>query len=306
MSFDAIGVGEKHVAVRCLWRGPCELGEGALWSAKDRAVWFVDILGQRLHRYEIDSKRHDSWATPTRPGFVVQCAPTGIIVGLAEGLFHFSPDVARFDLLMRVEQDRAENRLNDGVVGPDGALWFGSKNEPETTASGAWYRWTGVGEPGRFDDGYVVTNGPAFSLDGRTLYHSDSVRRRVLARSVFANGSVGENSVFAEIEPEAGYPDGLAVDSEDCLWVALWAGGAVRRYGRDGRLLDVVRLPCPHVTRPAFGGPDGRSLYVTTAAAGLSEEERVRQPLAGGLFELRVGVQGILPRAFALATRGQA
>lgn len=226
-------------------------------------------------------------------------------MGLAEGLYRFCPDAPRFDLLMRIEQDRPDNRLNDGVVGPDGALWFGSKNEPETVATGAWYRWTGVGEPHRFDDGYVVTNGPAFSLDGGTLYHSDSVSRRVLARSVSADGSVGENVVFAEIEHGAGYPDGLAVDSEGCVWVALWAGGAVRRYGHDGRLLDVVGLPCPNVTRPAFGGPDGHSLYVTTAAAGLSEGERARYPLAGGLFELRVGVKGPLSRTFGLATRGE-
>jgi sugar lactone lactonase YvrE len=207
---------------------------------------------------------------------------------------------------MRIEDDRPENRLNDGVVGPDGALWFGSKNEPETAASGAWYRWTGVGEPRRFDDGYVVTNGPAFSLDGRTLYHSDSVRRRILARSVSADGSVGENRLFAEIEPDAGYPDGLAVDSEGCVWVALWAGSAVRRYDPGGRLVEVVGVPCPNVTRPAFGGADGLSLYVTTAAVGLSAEERALHPLAGGLFELRVGVTGPLPRTFNPGSRDPA
>jgi D-xylonolactonase len=290
---------------RCVWPGPCELGEGVLWVADEGAVWFVDILGQRLHRHDPATNRHDSWPTPARPGFVVPCAPTGMIVGLAKGLYFFSVETKRFELLTGVELDRPENRLNDGVVGPDGALWFGSKNEPENAASGAWYRWAGAGEPRRFDEGYVVTNGPAFSLDGCTLYHSDSMRRRILSRSVSADGRAGENSVFAEIESGAGYPDGLAVDSEDCVWVALYAGSALRRYDRDGRLLDVVRMPCAHVTRSAFGGADGRTLYVTTASAGLSEDERARQPQAGALLELKVRVPGPLPCKFNLPARAQ-
>jgi len=215
-------------------------------------------------------------------------------------LYHFSLVAPVFRLLVSVESDRPQNRLNDGAVGPDGALWFGSKNEPEDDATGAWYRWTGAGDPVRFDDGYVVTNGPAFSRDGRTLYHSDSVRRRVLARTVEPDGRVGENRVFAEIEMTAGYPDGLAVDSEDCVWVAMYAGWAVRRYDADGQLLGTNSLPCAHVTRPAFGGSDRQTVYLTTARNGLSEDERTTQPQAGALFALRSPVPGTVPRSFEM------
>jgi sugar lactone lactonase YvrE len=284
---------------QCVLPSACELGEGALWTDDERAVWFVDILGLRLHRYETETGRHDSWATPTRPGFVVR-GTDGVIVGLEKGLYRFSLVEPVFRLLVSVESDRPQNRLNDGVVGPDGALWFGSKNEPEDDATGAWYRWTGTGDPVRFDDGYVVTNGPAFSLDGRTLYHSDSVRRRVLARTVEPDGSVGDNRVFAEIEETAGYPDGLAVDSEDCVWVAMYAGRAVRRYNSDGQLLGTYSLPCAHVTRPAFGGPDRRTIYLTTARHGLSDDERAIQPQAGALFAMRSPVPGPISRSFEI------
>lgn len=284
---------------RCLLDTRCELGEGVHWVERDRSVWFVDIVGQRLHRFDVTRGHHDSWVTPSRPGFVVSRGNGGVIVGLAKGLYSFSLESPTFELLTAVELDRPDNRLNDGVVGPDGALWFGSKNEPETSASGAWYRWTGRGEPERFDDGYVVTNGPAFSLDGRTLYHSDSVNRRVLRRSVGPDGRVGDNDVFAEIGPSAGYPDGLAVDAEDCLWVALYAGGALRRYAPDGALRDVVAIPAAHVTRPCFGGVDRRTLFVTTARAGLTPEECGERPLSGGLFALDVAVPGVAP--FVLA-----
>lgn len=285
---------------QCLLSSSCELGEGALWTDDERAVWFVDILGLRLHRFETETGRHDSWATPTRPGFVVHCTGGGVIVGLEKGLYRFSLTAPVFQLLVRVESERPQNRLNDGVVGPDGALWFGSKNEPEDDATGAWYRWTGAGDPVRFDDGYVVTNGPAFSLDGRTLYHSDSIRRRVLARTVEPDGSVGENRVFAEIGAAAGYPDGLAVDSEGCVWVAMYAGWAVRRYNFDGRLLGTYSLPCANVTRPCFGGSDRRTVYLTTARGGLSGDERAAQPLAGALFAFRSPVPGAIPRSFEI------
>ena len=285
---------------RCLLPISCELGEGALWTDDERAVWFVDILGLRLHRYQTETERHDSWATPSRPGFVVKCTHGGVIVGLEKGLYRFAPDAPDFRLLVAVESDRPRNRLNDGVVGPDGALWFGSKNEPEDEATGAWYRWTGTGAPVRFDDGYVVTNGPAFSSDGRTLYHSDSIRRRVLARTVEPDGSVGENRVFADIEVDAGYPDGLAVDSENCVWVAMYAGWAVRRYNPEGRLLGTYSLPCAHVTRPVFGGADRRTVYLTTARHGLSDDERAIQPHAGALFALRSPVPGMSSRSFAI------
>lgn len=283
---------------RCLLQLSCELGEGTLWCDADGAVWFVDIFGLRLHRYETGTGRHDSWETPTRPGFVVRCTDGDVIVGLEKGLYRFSRAEPGFHLLVPVEADRPENRLNDGVVGPDGALWFGSKSEVEDAATGAWYRWSGTGEPVRFDDGYVVTNGPAFSRDGRTLYHSDSLQRRILARSVEGDGRVRENRLFAEIEVGAGYPDGLAVDSEDCVWVALYAGWAVRRYDPDGQLLGTWSLPCANVTRPAFGGSDLQTLYLTTARSGLTQHERELQPDAGSLFAVRSPVPGIAPQTF--------
>lgn len=285
---------------QCLLPIACELGEGALWTDDERAVWFVDIFGCRLHRYETETGRHDSWATPSRPGFVVRCTDGRLVVGLEKGLYRFSVAAPVFQLLVPVEPDRPQNRLNDGVVGPDGALWFGSKNEPEDDTTGAWYRWTGAGDPVRFDDGYVVTNGPAFSLDGRTLYHCDSIRRRVLARAVERDGSVGENRVFAQIEATAGYPDGLSVDSEGCVWVAMYGGWALRRYDSDGRQLGTYSLPCAHVTRPAFGGPDRRTVYLTTARNGLTEHELAIQPQAGALFALRSPVPGTVPLSFEI------
>lgn len=285
---------------RCCWPLAASLGEGPLWDNSRQCLWFVDILGCRLHRYHPDRGEQLSWPTPSRPGFVAELVDGGLLVGLIDGLYRFDDATGSFSLLVPVEADRPENRINDGAVGPGGRLWFGTKNEPETSATGGWFSWGGEGLPVQLEEGYVVTNGPAFSPDGRTMYHCDSTTRRILARSVSADGHLGKNHLFAEIEEGAGYPDGLAVDTEGCVWVGLFAGWGLRRYYANGRLRETLEMPCAHVTKPAFGGPDGSTLYLTTATAGLTEEERLAQPLAGGLFSLQVRAVGRQSAQFAL------
>jgi D-xylonolactonase len=275
----------------CRWPVGAELGEGPLWSTTSQCLWFVDILGCRLHRFDPATGIGRSWDTPSRPGFVAELGENGLLVGLTHGLYRFDAATGRFALLAPVEPGRDENRLNDGAVGPDGRLWFGTKNEPETTATGGWFSWSGSGASVKHEEGYVVTNGPAFSPDGRILYHCDSVTRRVLARTI-SSGQLGANRLLAQIPEGEGYPDGVAVDTEGCIWVGLFAGWSVRRYAPDGRLLETIALPCANVTKPAFGGADGRTLFLTTARVGLDDAARKAQPLAGGLFALRVDVPG--------------
>ena len=279
----------------CVWNIAAALGEGCLYSPEDgpkgSAVWLVDILGRKLHRFDPTAGNGQSWDCPSPPGFILR-GSRGWIVGLEHGLHRFDPTDGTFSPMVAVEADRPQNRLNDGTVGPDGAIWFGSKVENEDDTSGACYRWPGAGEPVRLDDGYVVTNGPAFSPDGKTLYHSDSVNRRVLARDVHPDGSVGPNRLFTEIAEGDGYPDGLAIDREGCLWVALWAGSGVRRYSPAGERLGHFPVGARNVTKPAFGGADGRTLYLTSARCGMSDAELTLAPDSGGLFALSVDVGG--------------
>lgn len=294
---SAVRAAKTARMVTCVWNIAAELGEGALWSPEEAALWFVDILGRRIHRFDPASGTGQSWDAPSPPGFILR-RDSGFIVGLEKGLHRFDPASGSFTLLQAVEEDRPQNRLNDGTVGPDRAIWFGSKVELEDDTSGAWYRWSGNGPAQRFDDGYVVTNGPAFSPDGGTLYHSDSGNRLILARNVAADGTPGENRVFAQIADGDGYPDGLAMDREGCLWVALWAGGAVRRYSPAGEVLQQIAVPARNVTKPAFGGADGRTLYLTTAACGLDADVLAAEPGNGGLFAVRVDVGGDPAPAF--------
>jgi xylono-1,5-lactonase len=272
-----------------------QLGEAPVWVPHEAALWFVDIVSKRVHRYQPHHRRHDAWDAPGTISFILPTRRGDFIVGLKSSLQRFDPAGAGFQHFADIEMHLSENRLNDACVGPDGSLWVGSMHDLQTDKSGALYRVCAEGLKRMLDDGYVVTNGPAFSPDGCTFYHTDTLRRTIYAFDCDRFGSLSGKRVLTQLEVGDGYPDGTTVDSEGCLWVALWEGWAVRRYSPAGHLLESVQLPCAKVTKVAFAGVDRRTVYVTTARIGLSEAERRTQPLAGDLFSFRSSVPGLAP-----------
>lgn len=271
-----------------------------MWSARERAVWFVDIKGRCIHRYDEARRQTQTWQAPQDVGFVVASSGGRFICGLKSGLHLFAPHDGSFRLIAPVDGDRPRNRLNDAHVDPVGRLWFGTMDDDETSPTGALYR---VDERGlhRCDDGYVITNGPATSPDARTLYHIDTLERVIYAFDLGDDGSLAARRVFARVAEEDGYPDGPAVDAEGCLWVGLYGGWGVNRYSPAGKLLSKLSLPVANCTKPAFGGDDLRTIYVTSALQGLTAEQRATQPLAGGLFAARVDTPGLPTHEVAYA-----
>jgi D-xylonolactonase len=277
-----------------------ELGEGPVWVARDASLWFVDIKGRRLHRFDPVSGSRRAWDAPEQPGFVVPVhAGTGsgsagtMLAGLKTGLHEFDPQTGEFSLFTRVEPHLPDNRLNDAMVCADGTLWFGSMDDLETRPSGSLYRLGSHGRCVPLDTGYVITNGPAFCPRGSTFYHTDTSERVVYAFDRDDSGAISGRRVFVRIEDGGGLPDGTAVDVEGCVWIAMWGGWGVRRYSPSGVLLSRIRIPCSNVTKVAFGGPDYRTAFVTTAWKGLSASQRAEQPLAGDLFRFETDVPGL-------------
>ena len=275
------------------WELQADLGEGPVWVERDRALWFTDIKGKRIHRFDPSSGTHQSWDSPEQVGFVVPAASGGFIAGLKSGLFRFDPESGAFELLVEVEPELPSNRLNDATVDARGRLWFGTMDDGESRPSGAYYRFergelrpTGIG-------GIRITNGPALSPDGRTLYIVDTVGRTVSACAVGEEGEVGKPLEIIRIAEGEGNPDGPTVDSEGCIWIGLYGGWEARRYSPAGELLDRVRFPVANVTKVAFGGPGLSTAYATSARHLLSPEDLDRQPLAGSLFYFDVDVPGL-------------
>jgi sugar lactone lactonase YvrE len=282
--------------VSCAWPLGAILGEGPVWWGG--ALWFTDIKQNKVHRFDPATGEGASWDAPSPVGFLAPRADGHFMAGAKIGLLDFDPAAGCFSLLRDVEPQRPTNRLNDGAVDPEGRLWFGSMDDGETAPTGMLYR-LHRGSLAPMDSGYVITNGPAFSPRGDVLYHTDTLARRIHAFDLGSHGALTNKRLFVEIEEGAGYPDGLTVDSEGCVWTGLFGGWAVRRYDPDGQLLATVRFPVANVTKIAFGGADLTAAFATTAAKGLDAEALKGQPLAGGLFRFAAPAPG--QPAFAIA-----
>jgi xylono-1,5-lactonase len=276
-----------------VWDLGAELGEGPVWVQRDQSLWFTDIKKQKVHRFDPASGDKGSFDAPEQIGFCLPAASGGFVAGLASGLHRFDEVTGTFSPLAPVETQLPGNRLNDAVTDPSGAMWFGSMDNSEVAKSGSFYRYsrgevrpTGVGD-------IEITNGPAVSPDGRTLYLVDTLGRTISAASVDDSGALGARRTIITIADGEGFPDGPTVDSQGCIWVSLYAGSEVRRYSPQGELMQRVAFPVPNITKLAFGGPDLRTVFATTARQGMSQEELDRYPLAGNLFQFEADVPGV-------------
>ena len=281
-----------HHETRCLWDTESELGEGVFWSPSEQAVWFVDIMKHHLHRLCVISHEKKTWITPKAPCFIASFNEDKLTLGLDDGLYLFDTNECRFELIQNVDTKNGATRINDGTVGPDGCIWFGTMDLQQKYQLGVWYRWCSNSGIQALKGRYKVTNGPAFSLDGSRMYYCDSTERKILCRQVSLDGRVGEEEIFVELSQNEGYPDGLTVDSFGYLWVALFGGGAVRRYDRNSTLLASIDIPCPNVTNLTFGGINSTTLFITTARTGLSMRELNQYPMSGNLFAAEVCIFG--------------
>lgn len=294
-------------APQCIFQPAAVLGEGPVWHPAEQRLYFVDIKQQILWGFREGDQTQPAWPLDEQVSAVFPRAGGGLILLLQDGVYRFDPASLELERLFDPEPDRPKNRLNDGAVAPDGTLYFGSMDDAESEASGAFFCLSPAESSGQFGQsgpgaqaeelrrGFAVTNGPALSPDGAALYFTDSPNRRVYCCNP-ADGARGfaEARVFLELTENEGYPDGMCCDAEGCLWLCHWAGGCLSRYDSDGRLLSRLELPVSNVTKCAFGGAGLDRLYITTARKGLSAEELAAQPLAGGLFACNPGVRGFV------------
>jgi D-xylonolactonase len=276
----------------CVWDVRATLGEGPIWCADEAAIWFVDIKQQRVHRFDSKLQRGQSWAAPEQAGFIAAINERSFVVGLKTGLHRFDSASGEFKLLREVESTQPGNRLNDGYVDARGRLWFGSMDDNEQEPTGAMYRFDGNNVV-CIDRGICITNGPCVSPDGLTFYYTDTVNRAMYAFDLNDDGSLRNKRVFTRFEASEGNPDGSVIDSEACIWTAMWGGWGLLRLSPQGERIGKIAVPCSNVTKAVFGGHDLKTLYITTAQKGLSVAELAEQPLAGGLFSIDVNVQGL-------------
>lgn len=286
-------------APECVWNANAQLGEGPLWSVREQALYWVDILGHRLHRYSPDEGQR-TWQFDEEVSAIAERAEVDeLIITRRHGFARFNPKTGELAPLVEVEADIPANRFNDGKCDPLGRFWAGTMDFGCQQPTGSLYRLSPDLQCERIDSDYIITNGPAWSADYRTLYHNDSARGHVYAFDFeLQSGSVSNKRVFLHFREEEGSPDGMTTDAEGGLWIALWGTGKLTRRDAKGNILQTINLPCSQVTSCVFGGPDFKTLYITTAAVGLSEGQLEREPQAGGLFTLKTHIAGLPANPF--------
>ena len=295
-----------QTAIEALPTPANRLGESPLWHPDEQALYWCDIPGHRLHRFDPASGLHREWAWHTD---VATCAPRrqgGLLLAGRDGLWHWDPHTDTRQQVAAAPYDPAHERFNDGKADSQGHFWCGTIYEPRDQAAAALYRWAD-GRLERVAGDVTVSNGLAWGLDGRRMYWADTWAHVVYTCDYDpATRHLGERRVWApfahrqpgqDLSAYGGRPDGATVDAEGCYWVAMFEGAQVLRLSPQGELLQRIELPVRCPTMPCLGGPDLRTLYITTARDKRPEDELAAMPLSGHVLQVRVDVPG-LPTPF--------
>lgn len=283
------------------------LGESPLWHPIEQVLYWCDIPGHALNRFDPATSRHDRWLFDTD---VASCAPMrdgALLLAMRDGLWRFDARSGERTALASAPYDASKERFNDGKCDPRGRFWVGTIYEPRDPPLAALYRY----EPGnlsRMLGDITVSNGLGWSPDARTLYCSDTKAHAIYAFDFdAAAGTLGTRRVFAsfpvkqaqqDLNTYGGRPDGAAVDSEGFYWAAMFEGQRLLRLSADGKVNREIRLPVRCATMPCFGGPDLKTLYITTSRENRPGAELEAQPLAGRVLAMRVDVPGLCANTF--------
>lgn len=277
-------------------RAGAELGEHPFWDDRARALVWVDVLAGRVHRFTPGAGDEVVVDLGVAVGAAAPVEGGGLMLAATDGFRRMDADGGLLWGPLRPKDMPDDARFNDGVCDPRGRFFAGTVTTELRPGAGALYRLDPDGSIRTALGGVTESNGIAWSPDGSTVYYVDSGELAPRIRAFpfdVDSGTLGAPRDIVAFDPGDVVPDGLAVDAEGCIWVAMWGGFEVRRYDSDARLLERHPLPVSRVTCPAFGGDGLEDLYVTTAWEGMNADERRAEPLAGHLFRMRPGVRGL-------------
>ncbi|WP_088185490.1 SMP-30/gluconolactonase/LRE family protein [Sphingobium sp. Z007] len=280
---------------RLIDRGVADtLGEGTLWSARDNAVYWVDILAPALNRLSLASGAVDRFAMPEPLGWVAERQAGGFIGGLQSGFAEISLDPLVITAFADPEPHFPGNRMNDGKADAQGHIWCGTMDMAEEHDRGVLYRLAPDRSWRVIDSDYRVPNGPTFSPCGTWLYHSDTAKQQMYRFRRTEEGAT-DREPFIRFSEEDGYPDGMTVDAEGHIWVAHWGGSRISRFTPDGRLDRAIALPARQVTNITFAGGNLDRMFVSSASVGMDDPTEYD----GGFFEVESGVRGLPTHLYA-------
>ena len=271
-----------------------QLAEGPVWDESENLLYFVDITGGELHIFDPQSGEHRRINAGEDIGCVAPRKGGGVIAALRSGFKFIDTMSGRIEAIFDPEADKPRNRFNDGKCDPAGRFWAGSCIETGVAPTGTLYRLDADLSVHATLTDLSVSNGIAWSKDNKTMYFIDSPTKIIRAFDYdLETGHIGDARIAVAVPEGIGIPDGMTIDSEGTLWVAHWGGSRICRWDpQTGEKIDEIMFPDENVSSCVFGGPELRSLYVTTARQGLDEKRLATQPNAGGLYRVVPGVVG--------------
>lgn len=272
-----------------------QLGEGSFWNYDTQELYWIDILSNQLHIYNPKTKTNRSITTPSNIGTVVPIDQNSAVVALQDGIYVLNTHSGETTLLSDAERDIPSNRFNDGKCDPSGRFWVGSMAYDEAKNAANLYMVNAKGEATLQLDSVTISNGIVWTKDKTTMYYIDTPTLEIKAFDYDdATGAISNQRVAVKINDSLGYPDGMAIDENDKLWVGMWSGHAVICFDPiTGHVISKIDVPAKNVTSCAFGGKNLDTLYITTASVGMTEEEQVKFPLAGSVFKAVPEVKGV-------------
>jgi len=275
------------------------LGEGIIWDAASACVWWTDIDGSKLYRYQSEDKQLDHWTTPERLGsFALVSDSEFLICGFASGFAYFNPHSGELQWLEKIEQNNPGTRLNDGRADRQGRFWAGSMVESGDRGAGALYCFDQQLQVASKVSGLTISNGLCWSPDSTVMYHTDTPSRRIHAYDFdAATGAIANQRCLVRTEKGC-FPDGSSVDAEGYIWNAQWGASQVVRYSPEGEVDFVLPLPVSQPTCVAFGGPKLDRLFVTSATQGFDEQTLSAEPEAGNVLVFQTNISGIADARF--------
>jgi sugar lactone lactonase YvrE len=292
-------------AIQTAFATPSLLGECPVWQEEEAALYWIDIVGQGVHRLDPATGAHASWELPSEPGCLACTNDRRLIVAMRTAVVFLDPRSGAITPVAEAPYDVKRMRFNDGRCDAAGRFWAGTLYEPRDLPAGSLFcvergRLRNAGNP------VTVSNGLAFSPDNRTLYHADTTAHRIMAYDFnVATGEIGEGRLFHQFSADrehdyGGRPDGAAVDVEGAYWCAMYEGGRLLRISSEGTILREIRLPVRCPTMIAFGAADLRTLYITTSRNNRPPQELQQYPLSGCVLSVRVDVPGCAGPAYVV------
>lgn len=276
------------------------LGESPVWCGTDNVLYWVDIRAPALRRLDPRTRQVRSWTVNDLCGAVMLSTDRRLVLAMRTGVFAFDPADETLRPFVAPEPESLNNRLNDGKCDRSGRLWIGTMRDYGLARTGSLYRIGVDSSCTRILGDITVPNALSWSPDNRTMYFADTPDRQIRAYEFDAGeGNLGAMKIV-ESGNLPGRPDGATVDSEGCIWSARYQGSSVARITPKGKVDCIIELPASQITSCALGGPDLRTLYITTARQKLTPDDLKSQPLAGGLFAVRVDVGGLPEPRFTL------